>query len=140
MGVTEIVAADGRRWVVRRRLRWPRWRQVGQDADDLVALGWVSGDSDAAGIVLSMLIAVVVALVIILVLPLVLFSAEVLLVLGAIALFRGTWILEATTADQPETRRAWRVRGLRRSKRAMQEVIGELRAGVDAAPREGQAV
>jgi len=138
VGVT-VDAADGRSWIVRRRIVWPRWREVDVGVSPLDVLDVAGfGDSPAAFIV-GAVVVVVVALVIVLLLPLILFVVEALLVLAAIALLRGTWLVEASTSGPPAELKAWKIKGWSRSRRAVDEVASELRAGVEAAPTEGEA-
>jgi hypothetical protein len=135
----EVVAADGRRWTVERHFRWPTWRHIGRNLDDdaFLEFGFL-GDLTPLGFIAGFLLAIVIGLVIVFVLPLLLLVAEIALALAAVLLFRGTWIVEATTAGSPAERKAWKVRGPRRSKRAVEEVASELRAGLEAAPTSGE--
>jgi hypothetical protein len=132
----DVVAADGRRWTVERRFRWPKWRHLGRNLDDdaFLDLGSLFGDFTPLGLIAGLLLALVLGLVIVVVLPLLLLVAEIALALAAVLFFRGTWIVEATTSGKPPERKAWTVRGPRRSKRAVDEVASELRAGLEAAP------
>jgi hypothetical protein len=137
----EVVAADGRRWTVERHFRWPKWRHIGRklDEDAFLEFGFL-GDLTPLGFVAGLLLAIVIGLVIVFVLPLLLLVAEIALALAAVLLFRGTWIVDATTVGPPGERKAWKVRGPRRSKRAVEEVASELRAGIEAAPTSGEPV
>jgi hypothetical protein len=137
----EVVAADGRRWTVERHFRWPKWRQIGRnlDEDAFLEFGFL-GDLTPLGFIAGLLLAIVIGLVIVFVLPLLLLVAEIALALAAVLLFRGTWIVDATTVGPPAERKAWKVRGPRRSKRAVEEVASELRAGLEAAPTSGEPV
>lgn len=120
--------------MVRRRLAWPRRREIGWD--DVM---WIDmSDFSLVGLVIGLVISLLVALVIVLLLPLVLFLVEALIVLAGVALLRGTWFIEASTAGIPPERKTWKVKGWVRSRRAVREVASELRAGVDAAPAEGE--
>jgi hypothetical protein len=82
-----------------------------------------------------------IALVVIslLLLPLVIFLFEALLVVGSLLILRGTWIVEASTVWPKGETKTWKVRGWRRSKRALDEVLRELEMGVDAAPEDSEA-
>jgi hypothetical protein len=103
---------------------------------------FLDGDWDlpVAGILLAVLLAVVVGLAIVVLLPLLLFIGELVLVLAGVALLRGTWMVEAKTDGPPPASKAWKVPGWARSKRAVEEVASELRAGVEAAPAEAESV
>jgi len=61
-----------------------------------------------------------------------------MLVIAALLLLRGAWIVDATTTGPPPEAKAWKVRGWRRSRDALEEVADELRRGVEAAPEEGE--
>jgi hypothetical protein len=137
----EVVAADGRRWTVERHFRWPKWRHIGRnlDEDAFLEFGFL-GDLTPLGFIAGLLLAIVIGLVIVFVLPLLLLVAEIALALAAVLLFRGTWIVDATTVGPPAERKAWKVRGPRRSKHAVEEVASELRAGLEAAPTSGEPV
>jgi hypothetical protein len=91
-----------------------------------------------SGLLFGLVLTVVLGVIIVLVLPLLVFIAEALFILCAIVVLRGTWIIEASTEGPPSEKKAWRVRGWARSKRAVQEVASELRAGVEAAPAEAE--
>ena len=113
----------------------------GRTPEDKDLLWWaLPDDSSLAGIAFGVAFAVVIGVVVVIVVPLVLFVAELLLVLVAVLLLRGTWIVEARTAGPSATQKAWKVRGWLRGKRAVEEVASELRAGVEAAPAEGEPV
>jgi hypothetical protein len=135
----DVVAADGRRWTVERHFQWPGWRQLGRnfDEDELFEFTLL-GDSSPIGIFVGFVLALLAALVIVLVLPLLLLIVEVALAVAAFLVFRGTWIVDSTTLGPPPERKAWKVRGPRRSKRAAEEVASELRAGLEAAPASGE--
>jgi hypothetical protein len=138
----DVVAADGRSWTVERHFRWPRWRHIGRNLDEDALLDFGShGDFTALGFIAGLLLALVLGLVIVVVLPVLLLVAEIAVAFAAVLLFRGTWIVEATTFGPPPEQKAWTVRGPRRSKRAVEEVVSRLRGGVDATPAEavGQA-
>jgi hypothetical protein len=75
-----------------------------------------------------------------LLLPLVIFLFEALLVVCSLLVLRGTWIVEASTFWPKAETKTWKVRGWRRSKRTMDEVVRELQMGADAAPEEGELV
>jgi len=107
----DVVAADGRRWTVERHFRWPRWRHIGRnlDEDAFLEFGFL-GDLTPLGFIAGFLLAIVIGLVIVFVLPLLLLVVEIALALAAVLLFRGTWIVEATTAGSPAERKAWKVR------------------------------
>lgn len=91
-------------------------------ADDLVTglFGW--------------LLAIVIGLVIAFFLPFVLLAVEAVLVVVGVVLFLRPWRVTAETGGPPAERLEWRVKGWRRSRRAVDEVARELSSGVDAAP------
>jgi hypothetical protein len=66
------------------------------------------GDLTPLGFIAGLLLAIVIGLVIVFVLPLLLLVAEIALALAAVLLFRGTWIVDATTVGPPAERKAWR--------------------------------
>jgi hypothetical protein len=138
VGIT-VDTADGRSWIVRRRIVWPRWRELDVGVSPLDALDVAGfGDSPAVYIV-GAVVVVAIALVIVLLLPLILFVAEALVALVAIALLRGTWLVEASTSGPPPEIKAWKIKGWSQSRRAVDEVASEIRVGAEAAPTEGEA-
>jgi hypothetical protein len=134
VGVT-IDAADGRRWKVRRRVAWPRRRRL---FDWFDAIGIDVPDFSLVGVIVCLVLTTVFALFIVVLLPLIFFVVEALFVFGLIALSRGVWVVEASTPGPPPETKAWKVKGWTRSRRAVDEVASELRAGVQAAPEEGE--
>ena len=98
------------------------------------------GGDDAAGLLVTLVavvvIAILVGLLVLLFLPLVVFVVEAVLVLVAAVLLGRPWLVVASTLGPPAEERRWRVRGVLASRRAVREVADELRAGVEAAPRE----
>ena len=140
MQTVEVTAPDGRRWRVNRGLKWPRWREPNTGDANLGDLAFWIGPDDFAlvGLVIGLILFLVFGLLIVFLLPLVLFVLEALLVVGALLIMRSMWIVDATTIGPPPEARAWRVRGWRRSKRALDEVVRELRLGVEAASEEGE--
>ena len=77
--------------------------------------------------------------VILLLFPLIAFLVELALLPAAVLLALKPWAVEATTAGPPAEYRKWRVRGWRASKRAIEEVAGELAAGVPAEPEDAES-
>jgi hypothetical protein len=133
----DVVGADGRTWTVERHLRWPKWREVGRNLDGDAILDVSSlGDFAPLGFIAGLLLAIVIGFVIVVLLPLLLLVFEAVLAVAALLIFRSTWIVEATTPGPPPEETEWEVRGLRRSKRAVEEVASGLRAGVEARPAE----
>ena len=78
---------------------------------------------DPTGIVLLVLLPVVAAIVLVTLASVLLLAVEVVVVAAAAYLWRGRWIIEATSAD--ETRR-WEVRGWSASRKKLDEVRRDL--------------
>jgi hypothetical protein len=132
----------GRLWVSR---SLPRWRKV--NLGDAAAEGaWsipvpdVGSVDDLAAVVLIVIGAVVFAVILA---PLLLFGIELIIVglliaagiLGSSLLGR-PWVVRATPAGGRDRALAWRVRGLRRSARVIDEVAASLVSGFPPAPVE----
>jgi len=147
----DVTDPSGAAWRVQRtwvRGRWQRyegrlraaWSRSGQDlfsGGDF--LGQVSGDSAEA--VILAIVAVVLALFVLV--PILLFGIELIIVGAAIAigmlgrLFLGQpWVVAAECLDSPGTGRAWRVSGMRRSQRVLDQVARALEAGDPPEPAE----
>lgn len=124
---------------MRRRLKWPRWRE--HDLDNFWGADspfWLGGDDFVvAGLIFGVVLFIVLGVVIVLLLPLLLFLLEALLAIAAVLALRGTWRIEAETIGPPPEAKAWTVRGWRASKRAAEEVAHELAMGVPAEPETG---
>ena len=123
------------------RRRWgrrPRWRSP--DADTLDPLGalFTVGDFSLTGfllaIALAVAVAVLLAIVIFLLLPLALLVVEALVIAAGVYLLGRPWRIEAVTEGPPPETLVWSVRGWRRSRRAVAEVVRELELGVMAEP------
>lgn len=97
--------------------------------------GDFAADDLVAGI-FSWLLAIVLGLLIAFFLPFVLLAVEAVLVVIGVALFFRPWRVTAETRGPAAERLEWRVKGWRRSKRAVAEVARELASGVEAAPAE----
>jgi hypothetical protein len=103
-----VRAADGTRWVIRRRaFVWPRWRRRRAGAD-LADLPWdglrvLDGIDDALAWVGVIVVAViVVSAAVLFLLPVLVFGAELLALPFLALLFRGARVVEArneTTGD-----------------------------------------
>jgi hypothetical protein len=126
-------------WQVRRRwFRRPRWRggsteggwldilDVGSTADSLPALAVIVG------------IVLVLGLFIFVVLPLLLLLGELVIVAAGAYVLGKPWFIEAETLGPPEELKVWRVRGWRRSRRAVDEVSRELYLGAEAEPADAE--
>jgi hypothetical protein len=139
----EVTAPDGTTWrVANRWYRRPRFHRLDKKVD-FDTLDWLGapfdlgvGDLDGiiGGIVLGVFFVVLLAVVVVVLLPVVLFLLEIPLVLALVFLIRRLWIVEAISAAGE--RRAWHVRGWRRSRRAVQEVARELEQGLTAEPED----
>ena len=135
MGV-EVTAPDGRVWEVGRH--WPRrlrWRQFETfDLNPLDALTFADASGPGALVVsllVGFLLVVLIGVFIVVVLPLLLLVGEAVVVaVGVYALSR-RWVVEASTLGPPPDRFAYRVKGWRRSRKAVQEVADALRQGRD---------
>ena len=110
-------------------------RRFGTDETDDSLLSLSVGVPGTLGFVL-----LVIATGVAFVLPIFVFIIEAILVLAAVALLRETWIVEATTTGPPPERKAWKVRGPLSSKRAVEQVASELRAGTPAEPERGEVL
>jgi hypothetical protein len=127
----KVTAPDGREWSVSRSIRWPRYRKT-IDADWLDA-PLVNSAGDLPGIVGVIVVGVLAAILIVALLPVLALVLEALLVVVATLFLRRAWVVTARSTNPPEER-AWRVRGLFRSRSAVREVADELQRGVRAAP------
>jgi ABC-type bacteriocin/lantibiotic exporter with double-glycine peptidase domain len=98
----------------------------------------MSGGDDlssiVASVVLGVVLTVVLAVLVAFLLPLLLFVLEVPLVLVLVFVVRRLWIVEAVS--ELGSRHAWHVKGWRRSRRAVVEVVREIESGVHAEPEE----
>jgi hypothetical protein len=132
----------GRLWVGR---RLPRWRSVhlGDAASDAawnIPIPEVGSVDDLATVALIAIGAVVFAVVLI---PLLLFGIE-LIILGLLvaagilgrAFLGRPWIVRATPASGHDLALAWRVTGLKRSARVIDEVAASLANGIPPVPAE----
>jgi hypothetical protein len=132
----------GRLWVSR---RLPRWRRVhlGEGASDAawnIPIPDVGSVDDLAAVVLIVVGAVVFAVVLV---PLLLFGIELIIVglliaagiLGRSLLGR-PWIVRASPASDDDRVVAWKVSGIRRSTRVIDEVATSLTNGLPPAPAE----
>lgn len=144
----EVVAPEGRRWIVQRRLvpwrvRWRGWKRRSSRDDgswrDMVGelfdfLSW--GDDVFAAIGFAIALVVGVALLVLFVVPVAVLLVEVLLVVVLVAaggvartLLGRPWIVEARTRGTSEHVETWEVRGWRRSREAVDEIADALEAG-----------
>jgi hypothetical protein len=138
MGVT-VTAPDGRVWQVARH--WPRrlrWRKLDTDLSpaDALNFGDVGDLGDGVGgiigaILVTVALVVFAAALVIIVLPLFLLLGEAVIVVLGVYVVSRRWVVEATTDGPPPDRFAYRVRGWRRSRKAVQEVADALRQGRD---------
>ena len=72
-------------------------------------------------------------MLIVVVLPLLLLLGEALVVAAGVCVLSRRWVVEATTVGPPPDRYAWRVRGWRRSRKAVEQVADALRQGREPA-------
>jgi hypothetical protein len=124
---------------VRRRVpRGPRWWHPSVSDFTPGDLSFDTGD-DVGGVVAAIvafvLFLILLGVLVFLVLPAIFFLLDALLIVGALLILGGAWIVEASTPGPPPETRSWRVRGIFASRRAVAEVARELEQGdVDAAP------
>lgn len=132
----------GRLWAGRRLPRWRRVRLGDAGAEAAWSLPIPDGGSPedlAAGVVI-LVGAVVFAVVLI---PLLLFGIE-LIILGLLvaagilgrALLARPWVVRAIPASGHDAALGWKVTGLRRSGRVIDEVAAALTSGLPPAPAE----
>jgi hypothetical protein len=88
--------------------------------------------------VLTLVIGLALAILVLVLLPLVVVVLELVALAVGVYLLGKPWIIEAETAGPPAELKSWRDRGWRRSRRAVEEVARELRAGVAAEPDEAE--
>jgi hypothetical protein len=132
-----VRAPDGREWAIRRRwLRRPKWRDFDAWSNAPYEQAFVI--DELPGLLIALVGLLLLGLVIAFLLPLIVFVVEAVLLAAAAYILGRTWVIEAETNGPPAERRAWHVRGWRRSRRAVDEVVRELRAGVEAEPRDGE--
>lgn len=132
----------GRRWINRELPRWRKVRVGGASSDAAWSMPMPDGGSlDDIGLALLILVGVLVVAVILI--PLLLFGAELILLGLAVAagiLGRGLlgrpWVVRATPHEDPANALTWRVVGLRRSARVIDEVTSALASGLDPSPSE----
>lgn len=96
-------------------------------ADGLDVLG--AGVDGLTGLAISAALALLVGLFIIVILPLLLLAGEALIVAAGVYVLSRRWVVEATNEGPPPDRYAWRVRGWRRSRKAVGDVTEALRQG-----------
>jgi hypothetical protein len=131
-------------WTVTRSFPWPSRRRAEDTVDGYLDssvgddLGFEASLEDPIAGLFGFVLFILLALVIAFFLPFVLFAVEVALAVVAVALYLRGWRVTAETSGPPAERVEWRVKGWRKSKRAVDEVARELSAGVPAAP--GDAV
>jgi hypothetical protein len=133
-----VTAPDGRVWLVRRSApRGPRWWRP--STWDLPWSSTLDAGDGVEGVLAAAVAVVVFALLfgvfVFVVLPAIFFVLDAFLIVGALLLLGGAWIIEASTPGPPPEMRSWRVRGIFASRKAVAEVAVELERGdVDAAP------
>jgi hypothetical protein len=81
---------------------------------------------DPTGLAMLVLLPLVLAAVLILLFSVIAAVVELVTVAVAAYVWRGRWIVEATTDGPPPERKAWTVRGWRQSKRLATEVARQL--------------
>jgi Flp pilus assembly protein TadB len=120
-----VTAPDGDAWDVHRRFRWPRFRTVDDDFD-ATSLFWGFGADDLAGLIFSIVVGLVLAVLIFILLPPLIFLVELVVVGFAIATTLRPWLVVAESRSRTVE---WKVKGWRRSRRAIREIARQLRAG-----------
>jgi hypothetical protein len=130
----------GRSWISRRLPRWRRVR-VGEASGEALLSIPDGGSLDDLGV--ALLVAVGALVVAVILIPLLLFGIELILLGLAIAagiLGRGLlgrpWVVRATPHDNPAGALTWKVAGLKRSARVIDEVSSALSSGLDPSPSE----
>lgn len=123
-----VTAPDGRIWEVERRFRWPRLRDPEFDES---LLGWLDF-SDLGGLIASIVLGLALAVVIFILLPPILFLLELLFVVFALVTTIRPWLVVAETHNESHE---WKVRGWRKSRRAIREIAYQLRKG-EVQPQE----
>lgn len=136
----------GRLWIGRPLPRWRRVRlgDAGSEAAWMIPISDGGSPEDLAAGVVILVGAVVFAVVLI---PLLLFGIE-LIIVGVLvaagilsrALLARPWVVRATPASGHDRALAWRVSGLRRSGRVIDEVAAALVAGLAPAPSEAESL
>ena len=111
------------------RIRKPRWYEGFDIADPFALL-----DDSMSGFVMVLLVIVAVVIAILLALPAFIFLVElvILVVIAVVAvlvrvMFRQPWLIDAVADDG--THLAWKVVGYLKSRRVVDEIAGQLRAG-----------
>lgn len=106
-------------------------------------LGQLGGIDSGEGAVAILVAIVAIVLAVFVLVPLLLFGVELIIVGVAIALgmlgrlFLGRpWVVAAECLDSPGTGFAWRVSGIRRSQRVLDQVAAALEAGATPEPAE----
>jgi len=130
----------GRVWVTRPK---PRWRKVHAEGAASEA-AWITPMPDGGLDELGAWVLIVVGSIVfaVILIPLLLFGIELIILGLLIALgilgrgfFRRPWIVKASSVDGSDER-AWKVVGLWRSHKVINEVADALRAGIEPAPAE----
>ena len=130
----------GRRWITR---SLPRWRKVrvGGAAND--AAWWIPDFGNLEDLGLAVMVAVGALVFAVILIPLIFFGVELIIVGLAIAagiLGRGLlgrpWVVEAVMDEEPHRTLGWRVVGLKRSARVIEEVALALQSGLEPSPGE----
>jgi hypothetical protein len=132
----------GRRWINRELPRWRKVRLDGVSSEAAWSIPMPDGGSlDDIGLALLVLVGAVVVAVILI--PLLLFGVELIILGLAVAagiLGRGLlgrpWVVRATPHDTPANALTWKVVGLRRSARVIDEVSSALAGGLNPSPSE----
>jgi hypothetical protein len=149
LGSRRIVAPDGVEWRVGRRwisrgpgLGRPRRREIA--GESLNHLGSTWPDLGNVDLGQGLLVAAAAVVVLLILIPVLFFGIE-LIVLGALLAAGVTthtvlgqpWVIEARSTDPLTSGRSleWRVRGWRKSGKAVAQVASDLSAGRDPAQR-----
>ncbi len=136
-----VVDPEGVTWEVTRRwLEVPRWRVRRARLEDLTHVD-VGFDADLLGIAIGLVLLLLLFALLLIGLPVLVFLAALLVAVGGLVfrvVFGRPWVVEARS-ERGELQ--WRVRGTRRSRRAMQEIAAALARGERRfSPRGAQRV
>jgi hypothetical protein len=121
----QVTDPDGVKWGVSRQwLKLPRWRVWRPPWDSLTGVDFGGAELSIVFVIIALLVLLVFFGIPLLVFLLALLVAVLSLVIRIV--FGRPWVVEAKS-ERGELQ--WRVRGTRRSRRAMQEVAAALRRG-----------
>jgi hypothetical protein len=122
-----VTAPDGQTWHVHREFQWPRFREPDDfDITWFDALAFAQGADSIAAVVVSLVLFVGAAVLIFILLPPLLFVAELALATVGLLLAFRPWLV---VAESDTHHLEWKVKGWRRSRRAVKRIARQLRAG-----------